>query len=498
MSFNPGGSSSAQLASDSDVLLNSPANRDVLTYDSTSAKWGNEPSAATSTIEVVVAASNAKSASKALADYQCDGTADEVQINQAIATVNALPSGGRVRLTEGTFTVADSDADGHCVKLMSNVELAGQGAGTVIRQAAGVGAKIVSTGSSGVSYVRLVDFVVDGNKANNTGSGSHCYYGGGSTDHLFMRGLVGQNAPGRGLSLNGTDNIVETCELFGNGAAGIGVEASATRTRLQGNYCHDNVGDGIYTGSYEIICLGNRSGSNGDTGINLGGLSATDFGRHICIGNECYLNANSGINTGGGKHIVIANNQCWANGRKTSTPRSNAGIRVRDNTVAAGGSTNTTSDGVVVHGNLCWDDTTTYPLPAGAQGQLYGVEVYSQGNGIPTNVIITANDLRGNLQSNYSVNGGSADGTVHVFRNMGWISEGSGTTTVSSGSTSITVNHGLSQTPQAQDITITPTNNLGQATRFWVSNITSTSFQLNVDSDPGATGATFAWRICQP
>jgi hypothetical protein len=495
MSFG-GGSGSGSLASDSDVVLSNVTDQEVLTYDGISSKWANKPAASGGNVTIVVAASNARAKSKAAADYLCDGTADEVEINQAIVAASALPNGGRVVLTEGTFTVADSDADGHCVLLKSSVELTGQDSGTVIFQVAGIGGKVVSTGASGVDNAGVTHLIVDANSTNNTGSGSHAVYGGGSSKRFYVRAVEARNASGRGLSLNGDDNLIESCEFHHNANAGIGVETSAVRTRLQGNHCHDNTGDGIYTGSYEIICIGNRSQSNGDTGINLGGLNAGDYGRHVCVGNECYLNANSGINTGGGKHIVIANNECWANGRRTSTPRSNAGIRVRDNTVQSGGAgVATTSDGVVVSGNLCWDDTTAYPLPAGAVGQLNGVEVYTQGNGVPTNVIVSDNDLRGNLQSNYIVNGGTADATVHVYRNMGWTTENAGTATVAAGTTSITVSHGLSQTPLVQNISVTPTSSLAAAGAFWVSNVTATSFDILVDADPGGTGASFAWRI---
>ena len=51
---------------------------------------------------MVVAASDASAASRALADYFCDGVADDVQIQAAI---DALPAvGGKVKLTEGNFS----------------------------------------------------------------------------------------------------------------------------------------------------------------------------------------------------------------------------------------------------------------------------------------------------------------------------------------------------------------------------------------------------------
>ena len=88
----------------------------------------------------------------------------------------------------------------------------------------------------------------------------------------------------------------------------------------------------------------------------------------------------------------------------------------------------------------------------------------------------------------------AGNGTV-VRNNLGWTTENTGTTTVASGSTTVTVAHGLNITPTIGTITITPTNNLGAATKFWVSNPTATDFTVNVDVDPGAPTATFAWSI---
>jgi hypothetical protein len=54
---------------------------------------------------IVVAAQNATAAEKSAADFVCDGTSDQVEIN---AAVNALPAeGGSIRLTGGTFNTTD-------------------------------------------------------------------------------------------------------------------------------------------------------------------------------------------------------------------------------------------------------------------------------------------------------------------------------------------------------------------------------------------------------
>ena len=56
------------------------------------------------TVSFIIAASNSAAQGKRIADYVCDGTADDVQIQAAI---NALPAGGgKVSLLEGAYTLA--------------------------------------------------------------------------------------------------------------------------------------------------------------------------------------------------------------------------------------------------------------------------------------------------------------------------------------------------------------------------------------------------------
>jgi hypothetical protein len=72
--------------------------------------------------------------------------------------------------------------------------------------------------------------------------------------------------------------------------------------------------------------------------------------------------------------------------------------------------------------------------------------------------------------------------------------EDRGTATVASGQTSVVVSHVLARAPALADIWVTPSNSLGNASKFWVSSPTSTQFTINVNADPGATTAQFAWR----
>jgi hypothetical protein len=83
--------------------------------------------------------------------------------------------------------------------------------------------------------------------------------------------------------------------------------------------------------------------------------------------------------------------------------------------------------------------------------------------------------------------------TSSIRNNQGYITESNGTTSIGASATTVTVNHGLSVTPLIQNILVMPTNSLGSATKYWVSNITSTNFVINVNAAPGST-ATFAWQ----
>ena len=82
------------------------------------------------TAMLVVASNTASALEKLQADYVCDGTADNVEIQAAI---DALPStGGKVSLSEGTFNLAATIniAEANAEK---GITLEGQGYGTILK-----------------------------------------------------------------------------------------------------------------------------------------------------------------------------------------------------------------------------------------------------------------------------------------------------------------------------------------------------------------------------
>jgi len=93
------------------------------------------------------------------------------------------------------------------------------------------------------------------------------------------------------------------------------------------------------------------------------------------------------------------------------------------------------------------------------------------------------------------------DNLKTIFSNVDGITvENASSATIPSGSTSVIINHLMDRTPLAQNISVEayrpgPINPLGNATKYWFSDITAYTFKINVDVDPGANTAKFQWEI---
>lgn len=116
-----------------------------------------------------VAANDATAKEKASADYLCDGTADDVQINAAAV---ALPSaGGTIRLSTGTFSAA-AMIDLHLTK---QVNLVGSGWATKITAASDFGAYLTDTGdgaSNMLYHSTIKDLYLSGGASNTAIGGT--------------------------------------------------------------------------------------------------------------------------------------------------------------------------------------------------------------------------------------------------------------------------------------------------------------------------------------
>jgi|GEM_PF-1695755 len=141
-------------------------------------------------------------------------------------------------------------------------------------------------------------------------------------------------------------------------------------------------------------------------------------------------------------------------------------------------------------------DDITEPVSGGTATrparQRYGIYV-SNGSGTALDKLI----IDGNLFDNISL-GIASDNTnwtnTRISNNRGYVTGAHGTATITNGNTSVNVTHGLAITPAVGNIQITPAGSLGSAGFFWVDTIGSTTFRINVNTDPGAD-VTFGWRV---
>lgn len=112
--------------------------------------------------------------------------------------------------------------------------------------------------------------------------------------------------------------------------------------------------------------------------------------------------------------------------------------------------------------------------------------------GASNNYIITNNDLRLNtVEALYQ--GGTGINKV-INNNLGFTDKNSGTGTIVSGQSSVTITHGLTRTPSADKICISPLSAMG-SNHFYIdsTSITSTQFTVRTASNVGSD-SHFSWQ----
>jgi hypothetical protein len=331
----------------------------------------------------------------------------------------------------------------------------------------------------------LENFKIDGNGTNQTTAGGGIDAMGAvwcSFRHLWIT-----KPWGNGLSLHddnlggyGHHNVVGEACLFDAGEQSNGGDGRAIRLA--------NSDENLISG-----CTFQDNGRAAATEPNhiydLAGLN------HV-IANS-FVGGQTGVKVQGSNNIIALNT--FDGCKNAATIRVNgARNKINDNRIYNVGFTGTNIDGIWVDNvsdtqiNSNFFDTIATVDAAGGTAR----SAVNMSSGPATNAVVQDNTI---LASGQAYNGGAiirGTGTGHIVRNnRGWTTESKGTATVTSAATSVAVTHGLSVTPALQDITVTPTNNGGTSTAWWISGVTSTQFTINATPAPGATTATFAWQI---
>lgn len=147
---------------------------------------------------LVVAASDALAHVKAQADYVCDGTADNAEIQTAINAANAA-GGGTVALSNGTFNIAVA------VVMKASTSLFGQGwRATTLRIANNVNVNAIEIPVA-ATYAMVSDLGIDGNAGNNAGAGIGIYSL--NAVHPSLENLFIINCQDNALYIQGVDGL---------------------------------------------------------------------------------------------------------------------------------------------------------------------------------------------------------------------------------------------------------------------------------------------------
>lgn len=251
---------------------------------------------------VTVAGVGAAPLHREFADYVCDGTADDVQINAAIA---ALPAGGgKVVLSEGTFTLAA----GISIPTSTKLHLVGAGRlKTLITLANGVnGDVIAAAGALGES--EFEHFNINGNKANQTtGHGINCSFMASARFYNVDVRSCKVDGFGKSEVANANGLVFIACEASSNDGRGWGMGTSYA-ARLWGCAATQNGGDGFRFSGDDNTCSDCIADTNTGDGFQVDNGS-----RNGIYGCWAGTNGGWGVNEGSG-----ANNNKFIGNRFTA------------------------------------------------------------------------------------------------------------------------------------------------------------------------------------
>lgn len=247
-----------------------------------------------------VAANNSLDKCRAQADYICDGVADDVQINAALAVLSVIGS-GRLVLSEGTFVLADPI-------IFPNNDITIEGQGPTSSEVDGDG---LATGEHA--------FVISGrtncqikNLAVHTQSGGgkvcHCIFIEDASDFTVMDGVIISDSDSDGIHIEGTasENIViKGCVISSVDGHGINIvpdlAAQSLSISIYDNFITATGGSGINfgqcAGHYYHKIYNNKMTSIGVNGIDYGIATVPTFGlmESEIHGNYIYQAAADGI-----------------------------------------------------------------------------------------------------------------------------------------------------------------------------------------------------------
>lgn len=262
-------------------------------------------------------------------------------------------------------------------------------------------------------------------------------------DNLFVGATTGHNIVADGVNfLSISGNEFHTTGVAADSSTGaILIDDGCSGVFVVGNRMYAQRGSGISFGV--------------DGAVGAGGLSDIHVHQNYISGSSV-ANCPYGVRYASGycAHLVVTSNVFRSCG---------IGINATENVIVIGNKFLSCTSGVSV-----------------AAGHYYGV--------------IGLNDF---TDTTTAVNGTGVEPPLVAY-NRTLMTNLKGTAVVANGNTFVDVTHGCSVTPNGSgwnpSIMIVPTL-LSNSSKYWVTNVGAVTFRINVDANPGAGTATFAWVI---
>ena len=231
-------------------------------------------------------------------DYLCDGTADQVEINNAIT---ALPAtGGEIVILDGTYNIAakiDVTKD--------NVSIRGNGNATILERMFNSSEQegvITLTSRSGC---KIANLQIEGNKTIYTYSSNRGIQLNSSSNNTVTGNTCNNNS--RGIQLNSSsNNNTVTGNTCNNNSYGIYLNSSSNNNTVTGNTCNNNIDNGIHlNSSNNSNTITGNTCANNNSGIYLYNSS----NNNTVTGNACNNN-DYGIYLSSSSNNTITGNTC--------------------------------------------------------------------------------------------------------------------------------------------------------------------------------------------
>ena len=269
------------------------ANRVLGTVDGTTmamqqATGGMAPGLAVRAATKVVATTNAAWASsaqmQASADYLCDGVADEVQINAALAALPA--SGGSVLLAEGEYVLAAPLALGGANRALRGVGMHA----TMLRVAPNGGAPINATIIPvAANFCELADFTINGDKATNAAQTQMILIQVATAQGVLVQRVRTLNDVNFGLIVQATasNGIIRDC-LFENAAKYSPILRASPGQPLVVSGCTAKGGamTGFYCDDGPVALSDCQALNNATAGFSIIGTAAARLINCVAIGSD--------------------------------------------------------------------------------------------------------------------------------------------------------------------------------------------------------------------